>query len=332
MSKVFQPDIVLRQQAELLLDASIEPSTKATYKAGFECFIRFLILSRLSINVLGDTLPSINENILVFFVTHCQNQLKLRYDTIKTYLAGVKFFYMKKGQSIKFKDYEQLHHVLRGVKKLQTPNSMKRLPITFSVLYRLCHCLDQGVFHPFLDLMMKCVCSMAFYGFLRCGEFTSRYGHDYIMFQDINFAEDLSYYTLNLKSSKTDPFHQGVKIKIFENAMLNPVRTMKCYHEKRINMCQLYNHNALFIDDQGTPLSRCFFLSHLKETLLRLGLDDKRYSGHSFRIGAASTAAAAGVPDHMIQSLGRWSSDCYTRYIRIDTKSIKAAQVQMCRF
>ena len=300
------------------MDSSLEPSTRSTYKSGFECFLRFLVLSRVCLDISGVKLPSIDENVLVYFVTHCQNQLKLRYETIKTYLAGIKFFYLKNGQSLKFKDYERLHYVLRGVKKQQTVSTLKRLPITFSILYRLCHCLDQGMFNPFLDLMMKCVCSMAYFGFLRCGEFTSKCRNDYIMFQDIWFAEDMSYYTLNLKSSKTDPFHQGVEIKIFENVILYPVQTMKAYHEKRLNMCHIHNNNALFIDDEGDPLSRNFFISHMKETLLRIGLDDNRYSGHSFRIGAATTAAAAGIPDHMIQSLGRWSSDCYTRYIRVN--------------
>ena len=35
------------------------------------------------------------------------------------------------------------------------------------------------------------------------------------------------------------------------------------------------------------------------------------YTSHSFRIVAAITAATAGVPDHLVQILGRLSSDAY---------------------
>lgn len=46
------------------------------------------------------------------------------------------------------------------------------------------------------------------------------------------------------------------------------------------------------------------------------GVDDKSYSGHSFRIGAATAAAAADVPDHVIKMLGRWESLAYQLYVR----------------
>ena len=41
---------------------------------------------------------------------------------------------------------------------------------------------------------------------------------------------------------------------------------------------------------------------------------------HSFRIGGASAAASAGIPDSQTQILGRWSSDAYRRYLRLSDK------------
>ena len=40
------------------------------------------------------------------------------------------------------------------------------------------------------------------------------------------------------------------------------------------------------------------------------------FSSHSFRIGAATSAAAVGLPDHLIQTLGRWTGQAYRRYTR----------------
>ena len=37
-------------------------------------------------------------------------------------------------------------------------------------------------------------------------------------------------------------------------------------------------------------------------------LPAKDFAGYSFRIGAATTAASAGLPDSVIQTPGRWKS------------------------
>jgi hypothetical protein len=39
------------------------------------------------------------------------------------------------------------------------------------------------------------------------------------------------------------------------------------------------------------------------------------YSGHSFRVGAATTAARAGLCQATIKMLGRWESSAYKRFI-----------------
>ena len=48
--------------------------------------------------------------------------------------------------------------------------------------------------------------------------------------------------------------------------------------------------------------------------LAAANIDMSQYCGHSFRIGAATTAARAGVEDSLIKTMGRWESVAYLRY------------------
>ena len=59
----------------------------------------------------------------------------------------------------------------------------------------------------------------------------------------------------------------------------------------------------------------------------KLGFSRDSYNGQSFRIGAATAAHEARIEDHLIQTLSRWSSDCYTRYIYTSPKVSQQAQL-----
>ena len=67
----------------------------------------------------------------------------------------------------------------------------------------------------------------------------------------------------------------------------------------------------------------------MKEILLTLGYNCANYAGHSFRMRAATTAAAAGVEDSTIQVLGRWSSDALKRYIRLSQEDLAKLSAHM---
>ena len=56
------------------------------------------------------------------------------------------------------------------------------------------------------------------------------------------------------------------------------------------------------------------------------------YCGYSFRIGAATIAASCGTPDHLIKTLGGWSSDTYQMYIRTPVTSIVHVTSQLVQW
>lgn len=319
---------------EQIWNASISSNTAAVYRTGFDCFHRYLLNSG-TVAMLANNLPDIDENVLISFVTYCYHTLQIKLATIKLYLSGVRHYYLKHGHVDPLKSTDRLECILRGIKRLQGQSlqtkSSKRYPVTFSILKDIVGLLSKGFLSPFLDTMMIAVCQLAFFGFLRCGEFTLKCSNELdncILLSDVYVDTKQSFYVLSLKVSKTDPFRQGVKIFIFENVTIKPVQSMIKY----IRLRQIQNANeksVLFVDDTGVPLTRSKFIEYFRHILASLGINDSNYCGHSFRIGAATTAAAAGIEDHLIQTLGRWSSNCYTRYIRTSQESIKQAQMKM---
>ena len=76
-----------------------------------------------------------------------------------------------------------------------------------------------------------------------------------------------------------------------------------------------------FLD--GAGVSRHYFCNKLDMCLTALGLKGNNYKSHSFRIGAATTAALKGVSDPEIQKMGCWFSDTFWRYIQIPQLNTK---------
>ncbi|CAC5362368.1 unnamed protein product [Mytilus coruscus] len=83
------------------------------------------------------------------------------------------------------------------------------------------------------------------------------------------------------------------------------------------------------IDESGKALEREFFISKLKHLLGICGYNPQSFNGHSFRIGAATTAGKSNIEDHLIKTLGRWNSNSYCRYIRTSKNVIKKAQQKL---
>ena len=112
-----------------------------------------------------------------------------------------------------------------------------------------------------------------------------------------------------LRKAKADPFGKGVEVFLGKtNQRLCPVTALLSYLSIRPHTS---DDTPLFVSQDDVPLTKEAFVKKVKAALSRAGINQQAYSGHSFRIGAATTAAAHNIPAHTIKMLGRWSSDAY---------------------
>ena len=109
-----------------------------------------------------------------------------------------------------------------------------------------------------------------------------------------------SYIVFRLKRSKNDPFAVGTRVCIgATNQSMSPVNALLGY----LAICPKRS-GPLFIFQDGSTISRERLVSSLRQVLSDVGVSTAQYSGHSFRIGAATIAARLGVPDSLIKKMG----------------------------
>ncbi|XP_060065532.1 uncharacterized protein LOC132545878 [Ylistrum balloti] len=143
-------DDELNTAVDSLWNHALSEKTLATYKSGLNCFVTFLVMRGIA--CAANSLPIVDEDLLIFFVTYCQEALCLKFDTIKLYLAGIRFHYIKLNLGDPLANTMRLNYILRGIKRTQVNFSNKRLPITFKLLNHMCITISssQGLFEPFV--------------------------------------------------------------------------------------------------------------------------------------------------------------------------------------
>ena len=147
-------------------------------------------------------------------------------------------------------------------------------------------------------IMLWAARNVAFFGFLRVGEMTvpnqaafNESVHLSLGAVTVDSRCNPTTMWVNIKQSKTDPFRAGVKLCLARTeSPIYPIKAILPYLAIRGS-----SPGPLFIFSDGTYLTRSRFKSLLSATLKQSGLDDTRYNTHSFRIGATTSAKAAGI-------------------------------------
>ena len=232
---------------------------------------------------------------LRYFASWLSNQVS--FPTIKLYLAGIRFAHLENSLVDPLADAPRLRLLLRGIKRTIGLSSRRRLPITMSVMCQLKGALaDDPQIASQDKLMLWSAFTLAFFGFLRSSEFTSPSATHFnplvhLACSDISFTSDGSL-LLQLKASKTDPFRMGCSITLAPSGRsVCAVRAMHRYLAHQLPG----NSTPLYFFTTGQFLTRDKVTSILRCQLQRLGFAMESYASNSFRIGAATTAAEAGL-------------------------------------
>lgn len=309
---------------------ALSVNTNRTYSSGEKRFLQFCLMNRLT-TPEGAILPA-SEGTLVYFASFLARTV--RHSTIKIYLAAVRNLHIISGYEDPLKGRLLLQKILRGILRYQGSPRIRRQPVTPRVLLAIRPILDKWL-GPRDFSMIWAAFTLAFFAFLRCSEFTYPGVHKFsskfnLTLDCITFLPCLARpqrILVTLKSSKTDIFRTGHSLVIPRCAsLLCPVSAMQQYF-----ILARPQPGPLFYFRSGRLLTRSSVTQLLRDSARSAGLPYKSLKGHSFRIGAASAAAAAGLPDWLIKVLGRWSSDCYQIYIRTPESVLLSAVPQMAR-
>ena len=257
---------------------------------------------RLALNPL----PASEDSLILFVTELAQTRAP---STVRSYLAGVRHLHIIHGLANPLANTLRLDLVCKGIQRLKPRCSQPRLPITPLILRQIKHNLQP--LSDFDNAMVWAAACLAFFAFLRSGEFCS----SALSLTDVavDSHSNPTALAVSINRSKTDQFGQGIKIYLSKtDSDLCPVSAMVAYLRMRHRP-----DGPLFLTKEGRPLSRQFFVSRIQSSLVRAGIDPSSYKSHSFRIGAATTAAALGLSDSLIKSLGRWSSEAFQTYLKI---------------
>lgn len=246
-------------------------------------------------------LPATSLTLQYFCANKSQS---ISYKTLKVYLAAIRLMHIEQGLPDPTVD-QTLHLVCKGIRRQQTTSERKRLPITIDILKVLKSHLRLSNYTLSEQRMLWSAFTLSFYAFLRASECLS------LTWSDITMADN--HLVIELRQSKTDPFRRGQSIHIYPtNSSTCPVRALKLFADK---IRDTSPHKLVFSAGTFLPLTRPKLTEIIRYLLIQAGMCPSNYASHSFRIGAATTAAAAGLPTWLIKTLGRWSSDAYLTYV-----------------
>ena len=251
--------------------------------------------------------------------------------TVAQYLSGVRMLHLCNGMDVAALRPPIINLILKGREHWENiqetlKNKPKRVPVTISVMKYLKRILTETKMNDEKKIRLWLICCLLWNGSLRVHELLSRNRDSFdpittLRCEDIELVSFFdggvkkSLLRIHLKSPKERRVGTGVKLEIFSNGTFCcPIRAWGKW-SKMVTL------------EPGLPLFRegpkYFTGRDFNKLLTGLTKDitdgtDGVIKPHSFRSGVATEMGLRGFSDSEIQQQGRWTSQAFKAYLKLD--------------
>jgi len=294
----------LEHERAIAIGSAIDPSSISSYSSALNSYITFCRAHHFPIDPTPDTLS--------FYTVYMCHHIKPK--SVDNYLSGIANQLEPFFPSVRSHRHHMLvTRTLKGCKKLRPSQVSRKRPITRMELASL----RQFYLHPSHamhdDQLFFTLLLTGFHGLFRLGELIwpdNKALQDYrkIILRNTTHVHPTSF-DLHLPGHKGDRFFEGNQVIIQRtNTDDDPFSPFLTYLASRDRLFPF--HPELWLKSDGSIPTRTWFLRHLYKHF------PHDVGGHSMRAGGATALAEAGLPPHIIQAIGRWSTDTFQIYIR----------------
>ncbi len=264
-------------------------NTLRAYKADYKDFAGFCLKNGFK------TMPS-EPKIISLYLTFLSKTSK--FSTLKRRLASISVVHKLSGHYIDTK-HPMITENLMGIKRVMGSRQKAKKPILINDLKLIIDAIDKEL-NEVNKIKNKALILIGFAGGFRRSELVS------VDYEDIDFVPEGV--KIFVKRSKTDQSGEGMTkgIPYFTDLNYCPVNSLKNWLKKsNIKSGKIFN-----ISDKSVALI-------IKKYVSLVGLDSKKYSGHSLRSGFATSTAELGAEERSIMAMtGHKTTQMVRRYIQ----------------
>lgn len=243
-------------------------------------------------------IPADGTGLALYIVSLIQQQRSV--SSINSAIYGIDWVHRKNGQRLP-SEQSVVKQVTEAARRILAKPKSRKKPLSNVHVTAIVQRLEKGALG---ELQMAAMISLGFYGFLRWDDL-SRITPEHLVFASTHLI-------VHLEKRKNDQFREGTQVLIARaDKAPCPVVVIEKFlakgcHSPGTTIWRRVQNTKNGQKLRSAPMTYNRASELFKKELAKEGLDAKAYGLHSLRSGGATTAAALGISDHLLQRQGGW--------------------------